>query len=589
MKVITDNTSLVAAAAVGLVTVPLLAYYYQKGPSTRRQVKLVDVTMTDDELIKQGFATKKIPADIDVIVIGSGMSGLTVASALAKEGKRVLVLEQHDVAGGNNHTFEEKGYEFDTGLHYIGGHLDDKTWPNRKLYDYISDGTIEFQHLGKVVDKAVGTRADGSRDEIDYTGDLDEFKATLKARFPNDHEAIDAYLKAIAAARRNLGVPFGLQMCPTWARPLYRWWYAPNFKYHLKTVQEIASTLTTNQELIGILNYCWGDYGDPPARAAFAMTSALLNHYRGGSYFPIGGPSVIAKKVTRVIESHGGKVLVRAPVETILVDASGAAYGVRVKGKDILATTIISTVGAPATFTKFIPEAHSHRVTHLVKELANPAVQSCCSLMSLFVGFKGDAKALGLPTHNVWKFPSWHHDANFNANKASPDAPFSVLFMSFSSAKDPTYATRYPGKQVGLVVAPSFYEHVEQFKDGRVKHRGDAYDAMKESWKERLLSAFLEEFPKVTRESIEVLDLGTALTNDYYLGTTRGAIYGLGHTPARFASDATNVRTPITNLFLSGQDALVSGILGAAYAGLMTAAIVEPSLTSKLGKIFSRS
>ncbi|KAF0687383.1 Aste57867_20866 [Aphanomyces stellatus] len=587
MKVITDNSSLVAAAAVGLASVPLLAYYYKK--ESKRPIKLVDVTLTDDELIKQGFATKKIPADIDVIVIGSGMSGLTVASALAKEGKRVLVLEQHDVAGGNNHTFEEKGYEFDTGLHYIGGHLDDKKWPNRKMFDYISNDGVEFQHLGKVVDVALTIRDDGSRDELLITGDLDDLIGTLKTRFPNDHEAIDAYFKAIAEARRNIGVTFGLQMCPTWARPLFRYWYAPKFKYYLKTVQDVVSSLTTNQELIGILNYCWGDYGDPPARAAFAMNSAILNHYRGGSYYPIGGPSVIAKKVTRVIESHGGKVLVRAPVETILVDANGAAYGVRVKGKDILAKTIISTIGATATYTKFVPEAHSHRVAHLVKELADPAVQSCCSLMSLFVGFKGDAKALGLPTHNVWKFPSWAHQANFDASKASPDAPFCALFMSFSSAKDPTYAARYPGKQVGLVVGPSFYDHVEQFKDGRVKHRGDAYDAMKESWKERLLTAFLDEFPKVTRESIEVLELGTALTNDYYLGTTRGAIYGLGHTPARFASDATNVRTPIANLFLSGQDTVAAGIIGAAYSGLLTAAIVEPSMASKLMHILSRS
>ena len=72
---------------------------------------------TSNTPTKQGFSMKKVPSNLDVIVIGSGMGGLSTAALLAKQGKRVLVLEQHDIAGGNLHTFSEKGYEFDTGLH----------------------------------------------------------------------------------------------------------------------------------------------------------------------------------------------------------------------------------------------------------------------------------------------------------------------------------------------------------------------------------------------------------------------------------------------------------------------------------------
>ena len=75
----------------------------------------------DAKLRKVGFSAKKLEAlkQVDVIVIGSGMAGLTCAAALSRCGRKVVILEQHDVAGGCTHSFVDRGYEFDTGLHYV--------------------------------------------------------------------------------------------------------------------------------------------------------------------------------------------------------------------------------------------------------------------------------------------------------------------------------------------------------------------------------------------------------------------------------------------------------------------------------------
>jgi all-trans-retinol 13,14-reductase len=62
-------------------------------------------------------------------------------------------------------------------------------------------------------------------------------------------------------------------------------------------------------------------------------------------------------------------------------------------------------------------------------------------------------------------------------------------------------------------------------------------------------------------------EVGTVVTNDYYLGTHRGGVYGLAHTPKRFQQHWLRVNTPIKNLFLSGQYICCCGIGGALVGG----------------------
>merc|ERR1712003_614189 len=98
-----------------------------------------------DLVIKQGFSKDKIPTDLDAIIIGSGIGGMTTGAILARAGKQVLVLEQHDQAGGCCHTFIDKGYEFDVGIHYIG----DVGYPTmfRVLLDQVTDGQLQWAPL----------------------------------------------------------------------------------------------------------------------------------------------------------------------------------------------------------------------------------------------------------------------------------------------------------------------------------------------------------------------------------------------------------------------------------------------------------
>src|SRR5688572_9362083 len=86
----------------------------------------------------------------DAIVIGSGMGGMACANALARHGRRVLLLEQHYVAGGMTHTFKRKDFLWDVGVHCLG-EMEPGRGP-RRLLNWLTRGEVRMNSLGGTYD-----------------------------------------------------------------------------------------------------------------------------------------------------------------------------------------------------------------------------------------------------------------------------------------------------------------------------------------------------------------------------------------------------------------------------------------------------
>ena len=99
------------------------------------------------------YRASRVADHYDVIVVGSGMGGLTSAALLSQMGKKVLVLEQHYTAGGFTHAYDSNGYEWDVGVHYIGD-MGAKT-AARGLFDYISAGQLKWAEMDPVYDRII--------------------------------------------------------------------------------------------------------------------------------------------------------------------------------------------------------------------------------------------------------------------------------------------------------------------------------------------------------------------------------------------------------------------------------------------------
>merc|ERR1712032_1297809 len=110
-----------------------------------------------------------------------------------------------------------------------------------------------------------------------------------------------------------------------------------------------------------------------------------------------------------------------------------------------------------------------------------------------------------------------------------------------------------------------------------VHKRSEPYQKKKEVWKKAMLELFLKHYPQA-EQYIDFLDVGTGLSNNFYLGNYRGACYGLSHSPERLSAPQLVPKTPIKNFYITGQDITMSSVVGATSSGYVTAHAVCPKV-----------
>ncbi len=502
----------------------------------------------------------------DAVVIGSGIGGLGVAALLASEaGKRVLVLERHTVAGGFTHTFSRKGWEWDTGLHYVGG-MHEENGLLRRIFDRVTEHRLDWQPTGDIVDRiVVGTR------RFEYRAGLDRWRQRMLADFPAEESAIDSFLELVGDARnRSMGF-FGEKAVPAPIAFVFGWAMRRGFLRHSdRILGEVLDTLTDDAMLKAVLAAQYGDHGMPPAQASFAMHAMVFAHYLEGAAYPIGGSAAIAEAIAPTIESAGGRIVVGAQVDKILI-AENRVTGVRMAdGRDILCPVVISDVGIPNTAGRLLPEGTPGRQRLLeAAQAAGRSVGHCC----LHIGLEKTAEDLGLPMANLWIYPGPDHDANLQRFKSDPTAPLPLVFISFPSAKDPDFERRHPGRATIEVTTFAPYERFSRWQDQPAGRRDEAYVEMKKDLSDRLLQTLYQHVPQVEGE-VAFHDLSTPLTTRWFCNYEKGEVYGLNHGPARFRQRALKPKTPIKGLWLTGQDACTAGIAGALLGGVLSASAI---------------
>ncbi len=469
----------------------------------------------------------------DDIVVGSGISGLTMALLLGMNGHKVLMLEKNPRIGGSVARFHKKGIPFDIGFHFTGGlhngGILSELLTVLGIRDMIQPSFLSSDHSNTVI-------IEPENRQYDLPYGIANIKKKLKMYFQNEVSAIDGYfdkVESVCARTPSMNL-----------RSL------TDRHQHLDedfiSLEEMLGRMTENPELKALLCGFAMSYGVKPEEISFANHSRIcLGFYESIAHVKSGGNAFV-----KAFETKLGDFEIEVSCNNYISDIvdvrdKKAGRFVLNSGEEVTADKCIFTIH-PGEILKALPEKYFSRA------FIN-RVSSFEPSMGFFSVFAAMEPGYEEPDFNDSIF-SILPGCDFNQflDPAYNGTPALVLIKSVENAG---------GKDHKTIVAlePSFPEHVMEWKDSRTGRRPPEYQDYKKHKVDSIMKRIFRLFPEY-ENNLRVLDSASMLTFRDYLNNYDGSAYGIKQKIGQF-----NVigQLPLRNLYAAGQSSLLPGILGA--------------------------
>jgi all-trans-retinol 13,14-reductase len=491
----------------------------------------------------------------DDIVVGSGISGLTMSLLLAMNGHSVLLLEKSQHIGGSLSRFSRGGVVFDTGFHFTGG-----------LHDggILSD-ILTFLGIRDFIEPIFYTDAFKNQFIFEDTGrtfehpsGIENIKKKLTDYFPGEAGAIKRYFDKVQSVCRRTPA---LNIHDNTITP-------PNLDEDYISLDAVLKEVTDNLFLRGLLSGYAMCYGVKPSEISFANHCRMvLSFYESFACVKNGGDAFI-RAFREKFKEYGVDVRCGAHI-TELADIRDSKVGrfVLSTGEEIFADACVFTIH-PKEILRILPEKHFSRA--FAGRVSG--FESSVGFFSVFSAIKKGIKDPYPDAGVTSLFPNG--DVNLLLDPAYTGEPALVLIKS---------PGQNDGRRAVSILEPSFPERVSLWSVSRRRERPQAYLDYKRQRLESIMAHIFRVLPAY-RDSLDVVDAASVLTCKDYLNSPDGSAYGIKQKIGQFNLIG---KLPLHNLFAAGQSALLPGIIGA----MMSSLIVGRSLVGKkqYGKMLGRT
>ena len=475
-----------------------------------------------------------------VVIIGSGLGGLSCGVILARKGYDVTVLEQGAQVGGCLQCFTRKGGKFETGMHFIGSASEGQTL----------DRLLSFLEV----------KPDVTLSQLDPTGYDIVSLCGQHFRFANGREAfIDQMSGYFPKHRDDLERYFDLVDKVACASSMHSLKHvetdaAVNLEFQMRTINEVIDSTISDPLLAKVLVGNLPLYAAEKDKTPFATHAFIMDFYNQSAYRIVGGSDQVAASLVRTIRRYGGRVLTRNKATKIVCDESHAT-GVEINGSSFVEADIV------------ISDAHPMRTLELLDtNLIRPAFRKRINAIpqtvggfSVYLHFKDNT----VPYLNS-NFYGYLKDSPWDCERYDDVSwPKGYLYMHLCHEPQPRFA------KTGVVLSYMQMADVERWRGTRVGHRGEDYEAFKHERAEKLLAALEQDFPGL-RSNIADYYTSTPLTYLDYTGTEGGSMYGIAKDVSLGAACRVPHRTRVPNVLQTGQNINSHGILGVLVGTIVT-------------------
>lgn len=478
----------------------------------------------------------------DVVIIGGGIGGLMAACLLCKEGFKPIIIEQHYKIGGGLHCFKRGGVLFESGMHFVSGFEDTGTL--RKLFSYLGIlDKIHVQPLNKNGFEIVHFGSDNLK--VTFGVGKDNFIRILSEQFPHEADNIRNFVDALYRICDQIPL-FNLKTSSGQ-------WYLNDET--IIPVNVFIERYIQDKKLQTIL--AWNNilYSGSLNETPIYIHAIITKFYIEGASRFVNGSQHVADEMVKMIKAYGGKIILKKEITKIEVQDNTVIKVIASDGSEYTGDYYISNIH-PASLMDLIDPIHIQKA---YRERLQ-SLENSYSAFVMYVTFK--PKTFPYMNYNYMYYKDY--DLVWNAmNYDLKDFPQGFMSMTIPSNVQSEYADK------GMFTCVMRYRDFKQWEDTRVGKRGKEYTKLKKEIEERFINLVEEVFPNF-KNSIDKVICGTPLTIRDYLKSKEGGLYGYKKNSQNLIKSQIFPKTKITNLFLTGQNINLHGILGVPLSAIVT-------------------